>query len=302
MIKPVLETYNLTKTFGDFTAVAHANLQVQPGEVFGFLGPNGAGKTTTIGMILGLIAPSSGDITIFGEPVTPGHTTPLRQVGALVGAPALLPYLTGHENLRLLARLYPEVDNGRIAEVLQLVKMTAAADRKLASYSTGMKQRLGLAAALLHRPKLIVLDEPTSGLDPAGMREVRQLIRRLADEGITVFLSSHLLHEVEQVCDRIAVINHGKIVTQGAVSDLMGQSQQQFVTLRVPSPQNAAAALKTLDGITALETNGVYVQITGIKPEMAVAHLAQHQIYPSEVTTRQSDLEDMFLALTASGD
>lgn len=295
---PILETHNLSKTFGTFTAVSQVNLHVQPGEVFGFLGPNGAGKTTTIGMILGLIAPSAGSIAIFGEPVNQRHTAPLRQVGALVGAPALLPYLSGYDNLRLLARLYPDVNEARLQEVLELVKMNAAADRKLGSYSTGMKQRIGLAAALLHRPRFILLDEPTSGLDPAGMREVRQLIRQLAAEGITVMLSSHLLHEVEQVCDRIAVISQGKIVTQGTVSELLGQSQQ-VVKLRVAVPQTAAEALRSLPGVAQIETNGVYVQVTGVRADTAVAHLAQHALYPSEVTTRQSDLEDLFLELTS---
>jgi ABC-2 type transport system ATP-binding protein len=297
MTTPVLQTHNLTKSFGPVTAVSHANLQVRSGEVFGFLGPNGAGKTTTIGMVLGLIRPSEGTITIFGEPVTPDQTAPLQQVGSLVGAPALLPYLSGRDNLRLLARLYPEVDNGRIDETLALVKMSAAADRKLEGYSTGMKQRLGLAAALLHRPKLVVLDEPTNGLDPAGMREVRRLIRDLADAGVTVFLSSHLLHEVEQVCNRVAVINNGRIVTQGAVADLVGGSQR-VVKLRVSSPQSAARALRTLEGVETIESNGAYIQVSGVQPEATVAHLSQHDIYPSEVTARQSDLEEIFLELT----
>lgn len=297
MTTPVLQTHNLTKSFGPVTAVSHANLQVRSGEVFGFLGPNGAGKTTTIGMVLGLIRPSEGAITIFGESVTPDQTAPLQQVGSLVGAPALLPYLSGRDNLRLLARLYPEVDNGRVDEALALVKMSDAAGRKLEGYSTGMKQRLGLAAALLHRPKLVVLDEPTNGLDPAGMREVRRLIRDLADAGVTVFLSSHLLHEVEQVCDRVAVINNGRIVTQGAVADLVGRSQR-VVKLRVSSPQSAAGALRALDGVETVESNGAYIQVSGVRPETAVAHLGQYDIYPSEVTTRQSDLEEIFLELT----
>lgn len=294
----VVETHNLSKTFGAVTAVDHLNLQVRPGEVFGFLGPNGAGKTTTIGMMLGLIAPGAGEVRLWGTAVTPAHTTPLRQVGALVGAPALLPYLSGRDNLHLLARLYPDVGHKRIEETLTLVKMNDAADRKLHTYSTGMKQRLGLAAALLHHPQLVVLDEPTNGLDPAGMREVRQLIRQLADDGITVFLSSHLLHEVEQVCDRIAVIHKGQIVTQGAVMDLTGQAQQS-VKLRVVSPANAAAALQSLAGVTGIQANGAYLQVTGVKPEAIVAHLAQHNLYPSELTSRQTDLEDVFLALTS---
>jgi ABC-2 type transport system ATP-binding protein len=293
----ILETHHLSKSFGPVTAVAEVNLQIQPGEVFGFLGPNGAGKTTTIGMVLGLILPTAGEIRVFGQLVNQRQTLALRQVGALVGAPALLPYLSGRDNLRLLLHLHPGVDEGRIAEVLALLKMSEAADRKLSAYSTGMKQRLGLAAALLHRPKLVVLDEPTNGLDPAGMREIRDLIRQLADEGVTVFLSSHLLHEVEQVCDRIAIINNGRIVAQGVVADLLGRSQQ-MVRLRVPSPAAAAALLQKVDGVSHVETNGAYVQVAGIAGETAVAHLAQHAIYPGEVTTQQSGLEDLFLHWT----
>lgn len=293
----ILQTENLTKNFGQVKAVQAVELTIHRGEVFGFLGPNGSGKTTTIGMILGLIWPSRGRVTLFSQPVSPVQTRPLRQVGSLVGAPALLPYLSGRENLRLVARLHSNVDNARVEEVLTLVNMRDAAGRKFKSYSTGMKQRLGLAAALLHQPALIILDEPTNGLDPAGMREMRDLIRRLADEGITIFLSSHLLHEVEQVCDRIAMLRQGQIVRQGAVRDLLEQGQQ-VVRLRVPIPAAAREVLATLPGAASIETNGRYLQITGVAGETAVAHLAQYGIIPSEITTRQTDLETLFLELT----
>lgn len=222
----ILQTDDLSKNFGSVTAVQSVNLRVQQGEVFGFLGPNGAGKTTTIGMVLGLIHPTAGRITLFDQPITPSQNGALKQVGSLVGAPSLIPYLTARENLELVAKLHDGVDDGRIREVLELVGLTDAAERKVAGFSTGMKQRLGLGVALLHRPSLIILDEPTNGLDPAGMREVRTLIRQLADDGITIFLSSHLLHEVEQVCDRIAVIRQGEIVAQGVVEELLNQTQK----------------------------------------------------------------------------
>ncbi|MCA9926859.1 MAG: ATP-binding cassette domain-containing protein, partial [Anaerolineales bacterium] len=206
--------------FGGVTAVQNVNLQVRPGSVFGFLGPNGAGKTTTIGMLLGLIHPTAGEAQLFGQTVTPTHNQVLRRVGALIGAPTLLPYLSGRDNLRLLARLQPDMDDAQVDAVLERVGMSAAANRKVKGYSTGMKQRIGLAAALMHQPELIILDEPTSGLDPAGMREVRDLLRELAADGMTIFLSSHLLHEVAQVCDHIAIIHNGQIVTQGAIDAL----------------------------------------------------------------------------------
>ena len=221
----IFETTNLSKRFGDVTAVNNVNLTVRRGQVFGFLGPNGAGKTTTIGMLLGLIHPTNGRIELFGQPVSPSQTRPLQKVGALIGRPTLLPYLSGRENLRLLAKLPPGSSKARIEEVLELVNMTDAADRKVNEYSTGMKQRIGLAATLLHHPDLIILDEPTNGLDPAGMREIREIIRSLAEDGTTVFLSSHLLHEVEQVCDEIAVINKGELVVQGAVDELLAQAE-----------------------------------------------------------------------------
>jgi ABC-2 type transport system ATP-binding protein len=297
MSRIVLQTDNLSKNFGPVTAVQSVNLRVQQGEVFGFLGPNGAGKTTTIGMVLGLIHPSEGSITLFDQPVSPNQNRGLQQVGSLVGAPALVPYLTARENLQLVARLHPEVENGRVDEVLELVSLTQAARRKVQGFSTGMKQRLGLGAALLHRPSLIILDEPTNGLDPAGMREVRTLIRQLADDGITIFLSSHLLHEVEQVCDRIAVIHQGKIVAQGAVEELLNQSGQ-FVQLKVKNPTKAGELLAQLPNAAKIETNGAYVQVSGIESKTAVAHLAQNGIIPSEVQSKKSDLESLFLELT----
>jgi ABC-2 type transport system ATP-binding protein len=293
----VLETHQLSKSFGPITAVNQVNLQVRPGELFGFLGPNGAGKTTTIGMVLGLVAPSAGQVQIFGQPVTPNQTHPLRRVGSLVGAPALLPYLSGLDNLRLLARLSGDANNGRVAEVIEQVGMGHAAGRKVQGYSTGMKQRIGLAAALLHRPDLIILDEPTNGLDPKGMREVRQLLRDLAADGVTIFLSSHLLYEVEQLCDRVAVLNRGQIVAEGKVADLLGE-ESAVVKLRVPSPTQAEEALRSLAGVTRLGANGRYLEVSGVSGAAIVRHLAQQDIYPDEVISQQVDLESLFLEMT----
>jgi ABC-2 type transport system ATP-binding protein len=297
MSKVILQTHSLSKQFGEVTAVDRIDLTVYQGEVFGFLGPNGAGKTTAIGMALGLIHPTAGHVEIFGEKVLPSHTKPLRQVGSLVGTPALIPLLSGRENMRLLAQLQTDVNEARVDEVLALVGLTDAANRKVKGYSTGMKQRLGLAAALIHRPSLVILDEPTNGLDPAGMREVRELLRGLANDGITIFLSSHLLHEVEQVCDRIAVLKQGRVVTQGPVDELLSQ-QQQCVKVRVPSPVAAMQALQSLPGVGEVQTNGAYVQVLGVSSEAVVAHLTAQGIVPGEVSTQRSDLEDLFLELT----
>ncbi len=233
-MEAILQTFSLTKRFGDVLAVDHVNLRVNEGELFGFLGPNGAGKTTTISMLVGLLYPTEGRVEILGDEVTPTHTAPLRRVGTLIPPVGFVPYLSGRENLRLLVHLYPEVDDRRIEEILEQVGLRDAAHRRVKTYSTGMKQRLGLAAALLHRPKLLILDEPTSGLDPIGMKEMRELLRRLADEGTTIFLSSHLLHEVEQICDRVAILHHGRILAEGTVQELLrGRRDLEDVFLSV---------------------------------------------------------------------
>jgi ABC-2 type transport system ATP-binding protein len=297
MSEIVLQTQKLTKHYGDVVAVREATIQVREGEVFGFLGPNGAGKTTTIGMILGLIHPTAGQIEVLGEPVSARNNKALQGVGSLVSRPSLLPYLSGRENLRLLARQNSEVDDARVDEVLELVGMTQTAGRKVKACSTGMKQRLGLGAALLNRPPLIILDEPTNGLDPAGMRDVRNLIRSLTDSGATVFLSSHLLNEVEQVCDRIAIINHGKIVAEGSVDELLGH-QDYVVKVRVASPGQARRSLETLPGVTQIESNGATLEVRGLPCERIISHLAQQDIFPSEVTVQKSDLESLYLNLT----
>jgi len=299
MSEIVLQTQKLTKHYRDVVAVREATIQVTEGEVFGFLGPNGAGKTTTIGMILGLIHPTAGQIEVLGKPVSAKNNRPLQGVGSLVSRPSLLPYLSGRENLRLLSRQNSEVDDARVDEVLELVGMTQTAGRKVKACSTGMKQRLGLGAALLNRPPLIILDEPTNGLDPAGMRDVRNLIGSLSDSGTTVFLSSHLLNEVEQVCDRIAVINQGQIVAEGSVDELL-RHQELVVKVRVSAPEKARQSLQTLTGITQIESNGAYVEVMGLPSESIIAHLAQQDIFPSEVTVQKFDLENFYLNLTQS--
>lgn len=292
----ILETRNLKKTFGRVRAVEDVSLRVPAGQVYGFLGPNGAGKTTTISMILGLLHPTAGQVSLFGEPVTPNRTRPLQRVGSLVGAPALVPYLTARQNLELVARLFPGLPAGRIAETLERVGLAHAADRKAGQFSTGMKQRLGLGMALLHRPELLILDEPTNGMDPAGMREVRLLLRELAAQGVTVFISSHLLHEIEQVCEQVAVLKQGRIVFQGEVNQLI--SGQARVQVRVDSPARAVEALRSLPGVREVQPNGASVTVSGVNPQQVVAHLVAHGEVPSEVTNLRGDLESIFLELT----
>jgi ABC-type multidrug transport system ATPase subunit len=295
----VLQTHELKKTFGKVRAVDGVSLTVSRGTVYGFLGPNGSGKTTTIGMVLGLLHPSAGSAMLFGERVTPSHTRPLRRVGALVGAPSLVPYLSGRRNLELLARLCPDLSPGRVDEILERVGLSQVADRGAGQFSTGMKQRLGIGMSLLHGPELLILDEPTNGMDPAGMREIRNLLSNLAEQGVTIFLSSHLLHEIEQICDRVGILMDGKIVAEGEVKDLLGA--REVVKVRVTSPAHAVRLLQSLPGCRDIRSNGSYVTVSGVTSQAVVSHLASNGIVPSEVTTGSSDLESLFLELTEVG-
>ena len=205
--KPVLEVEGLVKRFGNVTALAGLDLQVFPGEVYGLLGPNGAGKSTLIGAVLGLVRPNSGSIKVFGMDARHHRSEILRRTGAIIESPAFYPYLGGRDNLEVVARTIKDVPKGRIDEMLDLVGLAGRGKDKAKTYSTGMKQRLGLASVLLGDPDLVILDEPTSGLDPAGAHEFRSLIRSVAkDQGNTVFVSSHLLMEVEQMCDRVGIV------------------------------------------------------------------------------------------------
>jgi ABC-type multidrug transport system ATPase subunit len=294
----ILQTQGLKKHFGKVHAVDGVTISVSRGLVYGFLGPNGSGKTTTIGMILGLLHPTAGSVALFGKRVTPSHTKPLRRVGALVGQPALVPYLTARQNLELLAHLRRDLPCGRVDEILEIVGLHKAANRPTGHFSTGMKQRLGLAMSLLHKPELLILDEPTNGMDPAGMHDVRNQLSELADRGVTVFISSHLLHEVEQICDRVGVLNAGKVITEGNVKELLGGTA--VVKVRVSSSSEAARLLQSLPGCREIKPNGAYVTVCGVSSQAVVAHLTSKGVVPSEVSTGQSDLESIFLELTAS--
>jgi ABC-type multidrug transport system ATPase subunit len=292
----ILQTHELKKAFGTVRAVDGISLSVARGQVYGFLGPNGSGKTTTIGMILGLLHPTSGSISLFGELVTPYHTRALKRVGALMGAPALLPYMSARQNLELLSRLSPKTQSTRIEEVLELVGLAGDAKRRAGQFSTGMKQRLGIAMSLLHEPELLILDEPTNGMDPAGMFDIRNLLSNLSDQGVTVFISSHLLHEIEQICDRVAVLKQGRMIAEGQVSDLIDENKT--VKLRVPSPKQTVQLLQQLSDCLDIRSNGAYVTVSGLQSERIVAHLVSNGVVPSEVKTEGLDLEHIYLQLT----
>ena len=293
----VIETRALTKRYDEaIVAVDQLDLRVRRGEVYGFLGPNGAGKTTTLRMLLGLVRPTSGDATVLGAP--PGSSQALARIGAMVEAPAFYPYLSGRDNLRVLAR-HAGVADERVAAVLEEVEMSGRARSRLSTYSMGMKQRLGVAAALLKDPELLILDEPTNGLDPAGMAEMRAFIRSLAQGGRTVVLSSHLMGEVEQVCDRVGVIRDGVLVAEGTVEQLRGRA-----TLRVRAePLGAAAQLVArLPEVAEVATDGPVLELSADVAAAAAINraLVTAGIEVSEISERRASLEDVFLELTTN--
>lgn len=296
-VEYVLQTDHLQKHFGSVRAVEDVSLAVRRAEVFGFLGPNGAGKTTTISMILGLTHPTMGTVNVLGKPVTPQQSRVLQHIGALVGSPALILPFSARRNLQIMSYLRPDLPSQRINEVLEWVGLRDAAHRRVQDFSTGMKQRLGLAMTLLNRPDLLILDEPTNGMDPAGIHEVRLLLRSLVEQGMTVFLSSHLLHEMELVCDRVAIIQHGHIIAQGAVTELLGRAQE-IVRVRTDNPDQTMQALSSIPDAYAIHLDAPYVEVQGVSSEVVLYHLVSEGLTPKGVTVSHLDLEKVFLDLT----
>jgi ABC-2 type transport system ATP-binding protein len=299
MDQPVIETHNLTKRYGSrVLAVDELNLAVRRGEVYGFLGPNGAGKTTTLRMLLGLVKPTSGTAKVLGEEL--GAPTGLARVGALVESPTFYPYLSGRDNLRLMARYSGGVPNDRIGEALQRVELSGRAKDKFKKYSLGMKQRLGMAAALLTEPELLILDEPTNGLDPKGMTEVRALIRALGRGERTVLLSSHLMGEVEQVCDRVGVIHRGKLVAEGTVAELRGRTRGILVRAEpLDQAKSVAANLLGDEAVEVADDGMLRLSADYERAEEIVRGLVAAGVGVREVRrAEQRSLEDAFLELT----
>ncbi|EFO80236.1 ABC transporter related protein [Oscillochloris trichoides DG-6] len=295
---PAIVTESLSKRYASRMAVENLSIQVQRGEVFGLLGPNGAGKTTTIAMLLGLVAPTSGHAALLGTPLGPQLAVALRKVGVMIETPAIYPYLNGAENLLVLARA-GRIDPQRVDRVLQIVGLQERAKEAARTYSQGMRQRLAIAAALLPDPELIILDEPTNGLDPAGMVEIRDLIRHLAAEGRTILLCSHVLHEVEQLCQRVAILKEGRLIAQGNVADLL--QREQGIRLRVEGdPAAAIALLHALPWVTGLTQEGTVIFVDA--PSQRVAelntYLARNDIAVAEIGLRERSLETFFLEVT----
>ncbi|MBO0687013.1 MAG: ABC transporter ATP-binding protein [Candidatus Dormibacteraeota bacterium] len=297
----VLSTHQLSKTYGRRPAVRSLDLEVRRGEVFGFLGPNGAGKTTTIRMALGLIRPTSGTVEILGRDVQEEGGRVLPRVGALVEAPALYGYMSGRDNLRAFASVLGGVPRSRLDEVLELVGLRERQRDRVRSYSLGMKQRLGVAGALLNDPQLLVLDEPANGLDPAGIVEMRDLLRRLAGAGKTVFVSSHVLGEVQQICDRVAIINLGELVRLAPVADLVRGHGEYVVKLE--DPQAALAWVRRQDwgGPARLEDGALVTPSPTGQGSDLMRLLAGGGLWPDVLVERHQNLEEIFLSLTAGG-
>lgn len=296
---PVIETHALTKRYGPRAVVDRIDVRVDAGEIYGFLGLNGAGKTTTIRMIMGLIRPSGGHIRLFGTPLPEGRISVMRRVGALVESPSYYAHLTGRENLRVLGVMLGVPDR-RIDEVLEVVRLSSEAKKRVRDYSLGMKQRLGIAAALLGSPELLVLDEPTNGLDPAGIHEVRDLIRSMPREhGITVLVSSHLLSEIDQMASAVGVIQTGRMLFQGPIDALRARSHGH-VSLAVDRPAEALEVLNGQGRHVRLEDGRLVLDST---EHADAAHLVRalvtHDVAVYRVEEHQKTLEDIFLDLTA---
>ncbi|MBI3110730.1 MAG: ATP-binding cassette domain-containing protein [Ignavibacteriales bacterium] len=294
-----LETVGLTRSFGGLIAVNNIHLNVEAGSVFGFLGPNGAGKTTTIRIVLGLIKPDRGRVMLFGQDLSSHRLSILGRVGALVETPSLYNHLTGFENLEVTRRLLG-CPKENIENALEIVKLTEAAHRLVREYSLGMRQRLGLALALLNRPEILILDEPTNGLDPAGIREMRALIKQLpAQFGITVFLSSHLLSEVEQLASHVGIIHQGTLLFQGSLNELHAHQHERLV-LEVDRPA-VAMELLTQQGwhVQREENNRLTVSSQGRKDAAFInSLLVREGLKVFHLSRQQPSLEETFFQLT----
>ena len=295
----VLETQQLTKKYRRRVVVDQLSLMVEAGDIFGFLGQNGAGKSTTIRMALGLVRPTSGRVRVLGYDMARQPLRALKRIGAIIDAPAFYENFSGRQNLRMLAAMSGGAERQRIDSVLDIVGLRERAEDPVRIYSHGMRQRLGIAQALLPNPELIILDEPTDGLDPQGLCETRVLIRRLRDElGLTVMLSSHLLHEVEQICNRVAIIDEGRLLCQGSVEDLI--AKDSWIKLRVDRMSEAYELLLKEPGLT-ISLNGdqsLYVKMADEQIPLVNALLVQQGFRVMELSPQRESLEQVFLRLT----
>jgi ABC-2 type transport system ATP-binding protein len=295
---PPLEARGLVKRYGELTAVDHVDLTVERGDVFGYLGPNGAGKTTSLRMLLGLIRPTAGSSLLFGRDPQVDGARALDGVAGFVEGPRFYPYLPARKNLRLLADLDGGAAAGRIDEVLELVDLSDRAKDRVGGYSHGMRQRLGIAAALLRDPQLLLLDEPATGLDPAGMRDMRELVKRLASEGITILLSSHILAEVEELCNRVAIIRRGRIIYEGRLDALLESAGGEYRL--TTADQERARALLLAHGIGGVELVSGELRFraeTGDLEALTIS-LGKAGVGITALVPHAATLEELFLGMT----
>ena len=294
---PAIETAELTKRFPGVLAVDRVSLTVEKGQVFGFLGPNGSGKTTTIGMLMGIITPTAGSFRLFGAGAPRDLLAARARVGATLETPNFYPYLSGRDNLRIAAAI-KGVGKPRIEECLEIVGLRGRGRHRFRTYSLGMKQRLALAATMLNDPELIVLDEPANGLDPKGMKEVRDIIRLLADRGKTIFLSSHLLWEVERTCTHVSIVRQGRVVATGTVAEIAGGEISAVV--RAEDDDGLRAALEAYPESTSVRasSDGLVVALTSDDLAALNRYLAGRGVYVSHLARRHRSLEDAFMDLT----
>jgi ABC-2 type transport system ATP-binding protein len=297
----VLRTQNLSKSYGSRLAVDNLNLDVRRGEIFGFLGPNGAGKTTTIRMALGLIAPTGGSVEVLGKDISQHLSDVLPRVGALVETPALYTYMSGRNNLRTMASALGGISDSHIDNILDVVGLRERQNDRVRTYSLGMKQRLGVAMALLHSPDLLILDEPANGLDPAGIVEMRDLMRALATQGKTVFISSHVLTEVQQICTRVAIINNGRLVTESTVEALTQTQGGYSVKVREPAEALALVKAQSWGSSAQLDANGYLLTPSPDGEGRSLnLFLSQAGHAPDLIMYQTESLEDVFLRLTGA--
>lgn len=310
-MRPVLSVKRLHKKIRGKIIIHDVSFEVNEGEIFGFLGPNGSGKTTTIRMLVDLIKPTSGDVYICGNHVQKEPEKALRHVGCIVENPEVYPYLTGYENLEYFARMLDGTDEARIREVISIVRLEERIHEKVKTYSLGMRQRIGIAQALLGRPKLLILDEPTNGLDPKGIKELREFVRMLAEQRMSVFISSHLLSEIQLLCDRVAIINGGKVLAEGCVSDLIKQASG-YVVWQLDNPELGKQILarnhniqmigsdaRQLDeGLIANMEDAIITTMSADQIPGSVEKLVEQQIGVMSVHQIAPTLEELFLTLT----
>lgn len=297
---PAIQLKNVKKTIGKKEIIHGLDFDIYPGEVFGFLGPNGAGKTTTIRMIVGLMAMTEGDILIFGNSIKSQYKKAIAQVGAIVENPELYKHLSGYRNLIHFARMVDGVSKERIDEVVKLVGLEKRIHEKVKTYSLGMRQRLGIAQALLHRPKVLILDEPTNGLDPAGIREIREYIRRLArEEGLAVIVSSHLLSEMELMCDRLGIIQQGKLIGVQTVGEFVHSETDVKVRFTVDPVEKAFAVFTShYDNDIQVEQNSLVIQLNHEDIPLAAERLVKESVRLYGIQTESKTLEEKFLEVT----